>query len=79
MVHYAGEFDTLTGKRIKPALWDALAAVGCNKPGQIDPGKLGLWLRGNVNRVVGHHKLLVDRETNKAVPRWRLEQSEQSS
>jgi hypothetical protein len=59
-------------ERVRPALWDALSAVAGGKGGQIDPAKLGLWLNKNLNRVIAGHKLLVDRDTNKARPRWLL-------
>ena len=60
------------GERLRPALWDSLFAVAAGKGGQIDPARLGLWLNKNLNRVMAGHKLLVDRETNRARPRWRL-------
>jgi hypothetical protein len=45
-------------------------AVAGHKNGQLDPRALGRWLESHLNRVSGGHKLLVDRETNKARPRW---------
>jgi putative DNA primase/helicase len=65
--------ETIYGEeKLRPALWDALFAVAAGRGGMIDPAKLGLWLNTNVNRVIGGHKLVVDRETNKARPRWLL-------
>jgi putative DNA primase/helicase len=60
------------GERVRPALWEALSAVAGGKSGQIDSVKLGLWLNANLNRVIAGNKLIVDRETNKAKPRWLL-------
>jgi putative DNA primase/helicase len=68
LVRIAAEYMS-DGRR---ALWEALSAAAPPKNGQIDPVKLGLWLRGNVNRVTDGNKLTVDRETNKAKPRWLL-------
>jgi putative DNA primase/helicase len=78
--YYTGDLVKLAGEyagdgsnnRIRPALWDALTAVAGNKLGGLDPAKLGLWLEANLNRVIAGHKLLVDRETNKARPHWLL-------
>ena len=44
--------------------------VAGNKNGQLDPRMLGRWLEAHLNRISAGHKLLVDRETNKARPRW---------
>jgi hypothetical protein len=59
-------------ERVRPALWEALLAVAASKNGQIDAAKLGLWLKSNVNRHASGHKLLVNREINKARPHWLL-------
>jgi len=79
--YYTGDLVKLAGEypgngsedRVRPALWDALTAVAGNKLGGLDPVKLGVWLEAHLNRVIAGHKLLVDRETNKARPRWSLE------
>jgi putative DNA primase/helicase len=63
---------TYGDEKLRPALGDALFAVAGGRTGMIDPAKLGLWLNANVNRVIGGHKLVVDRETNRARPRWTL-------
>jgi putative DNA primase/helicase len=64
--------EVCSDDRVRPALWEALSAVATSKNGQIDAAKLGLWLRTNVNRHAAGHKLLVDREINKARPHWLL-------
>ena len=69
LVRAAGEY--CQDDRVRPLLAEALLAAAPAKQG-IDPAKLGLWLNVNVNRVVGGNKLTVDRETNKAKPRWSL-------
>jgi putative DNA primase/helicase len=56
--------------RVRPALWDALFNVAANKNNQLDPRALGVWLEAHLNRISAGHKLQVDRETNKARPRW---------
>jgi putative DNA primase/helicase len=70
LISFASEWSGT--QRVRPALWDALSAVAGSKGAQIDPVKLGLWLNKNLNRVIAGHKLLVDRDTNKARPRWLL-------
>ncbi len=59
-------------ERVRPALWEALFAIAGTKLGQLDPRALGRWLEAHLNRVVGKHKLLVDR-ADKSRPRWKLE------
>ena len=71
LVAKAGECIPLSDDRIRPDLWNALFSVAGGKTGQLDLIRLGRWLQTNVNRIVGGHKLLVDR-TNKARPRWSL-------
>jgi putative DNA primase/helicase len=73
LVTAASECLPNSADRIRPALRDALFAVAGNKTGQLDAARLGLWLQAHLNRVSAGYKLLVDR-TNKARPRWRLEQ-----
>jgi hypothetical protein len=57
----------------RPALFEALYAVAAPRTGhpQIDPNKLGLWLRRNVDTIVAGHKLMVD-QSDKTRPRWKL-------
>jgi putative DNA primase/helicase len=61
------------GNRIHPELFAALFAVAAPRGGgqQIDPVRLGLWLRANLDTVARGWKLTVDR-TDKARPRWAL-------
>jgi putative DNA primase/helicase len=70
LVILAGEYVSGSNDRARPALWEALFAIARTKLGQLDAARLGLWLQANLNRVIAGHKLLVDRETNKARPRW---------
>ena len=71
LVERAGQYiGDGSNDRARPALWEALFAVAGNKTGQLDPRALGRWLEVHLNRVSAGHKLLVDRETNKARPRW---------
>ena len=72
LVSLAGEYLSGSNDRVRPALWEALFTVAGNKAGQLDAARLGLWLQAHLDRVIAGHKLLVDRETNKARPRWLL-------
>ena len=72
LVRFAGEYLSGSNDRARPALWEALFAVAGTKVGQLDAARLGLWLQANLDRVIAGNKLLVDRETNKARPRWLL-------
>ena len=71
LIMLAGEYHSGSNDRVRPALWEALFGVAGTKVGQIDPVRLGLWLRANLNRVIADHKLLIDRD-DKARPRWLL-------
>ena len=68
------ELISLAGERkegdlIRPNLAQAIADIATNKSGHIDPAKLGLWLRQNVNRITGGCKLWVDTRDHKR-PEW---------
>ena len=75
LVAKATECIPHSADRMRPYLWDALFAVAGNKTGQLDVARLGLWLQANLNRIVGGHKLVVDR-SDKSRPRWSLEDTQ---
>ena len=58
---------------VRPALRAALLNVAAQRgnASQIDPRKLGIWLKKNENTIVGNHKLIVDRNDFHR-PRWQL-------
>ena len=71
MIKEAGAYPGNGDDRLHPLLWDALFAVAGTNQGQLDPARLGSWLRDHKNRIVGSHKLIND-TTDKQRPRWKL-------
>ena len=71
LIKEAGAYPGNGDDRLHPLLWDALFAVAGTKQGQLDPARLGSWLRDHKNRIVGSHKLIND-TSDKQRPRWKL-------
>jgi putative DNA primase/helicase len=58
---------------VRPAFHAALLAVAASRanPAQVDPRRLGIWLKKNENTIADQCKLVVDRSDERR-PRWQL-------